>query len=182
VGRDYPIFSQSLTGYSGAGKKLIAKYEGGQWSASREMKPYALGLKHKHVPEMKLILGLHNAPGFLPVVGPYYQGMIVSTMLEIRLLSRPVAARELRDVIAAYYDGQQFVHVMPFDSEPMLDEGYLSPLACNDTNRAEIFVFGHVSQALVAVRLDNLGKGASGAAVQNLNLMLGFSEGMGLVA
>jgi N-acetyl-gamma-glutamyl-phosphate reductase len=179
--KDYPIVSQSLTGYSGAGKKLIAKYEGGEWSASREMKPYALGLKHKHIPEMQQITGLDCAPGFTPVVGPFYQGMLVSTLLISRLLLRPMTARDLREVLAAYYDGQPFVRVMPFESEPFLEEGYLSPQACNGTNRAEVFVFGHESQTLVAVRLDNLGKGASGAAIQNLNLMLGNRESEGLV-
>ena len=181
LGRDYPVVSQSLTGYSGAGKKLIAKYEGGAWTTSREMKPYALGLRHKHVPEMMRYGGLDHPPGFTPVVGPFYQGMIVSTLLECRWLSRAIGARELREAIASHYDDQPFVRVMPFDSEPFLEEGYLSPLGCNGTNRAEIFVFGHESQALIAVRLDNLGKGASGAAVQNLNLMLGIPEGQGLV-
>ena len=182
LGRDYPIVSQSLTGYSGAGKKLIARYEGGAWVTSREMRPYALGLKHKHIPEMMRYAGLDHPPGFTPVVGPFYNGMIVSTLLECRWLSRTMGARELREVLAAYYEGQLFVRVMPFDSEPFLDDGYLTPVACNETNRAEIFVFGHESQALVAVRLDNLGKGASGAAVQNLNLMLGIPEGEGLAA
>ena len=102
-------------------------------------------------------------------------------MLENRLLSRRVTARDLHEVLAKYYAGEHFVRVMPFESDDVLDEGYLSPLDCNETNRAEVFVFGHDSQALVAVRLDNLGKGASGAAIQSLNLMLDLPEATGLV-
>jgi len=127
-------------------------------------------------------VGLEFPPGFLPVVGPFYNGMIVSTLLEGRALARPHTARATHEFLAAHYEGERFIRVMPFDSEAYLDGGFLSPLGCNDTNRAEVFVFGHDSQILVAVRLDNLGKGASGAAVQNLNLMLGTPEGQGLVA
>jgi N-acetyl-gamma-glutamyl-phosphate reductase len=146
------------------------------------MRPYALGLKHKHLPEMQQVLGLNYPPGFLPVLGPFFQGMIVSVLLESRMLCRRATARELHEVLASYYAGEHFVRVMPFETEGILDEGYLSPLDCNETNRAEVFVFGHDSQALIAVRLDNLGKGASGAAVQSLNLMLDRPEYLGLVA
>ena len=146
------------------------------------MRPYALTLKHKHLPEMQHVLGLEFPPGFMPILGPFFQGMIVSTLLESRLLSRRVTASDLHEILASYYAGEHFVRVMPFESKAFLDEGYLSPLECNDTNRAEVFVFGHDSQVLIAVRLDNLGKGASGAAVQSLNLMLDRPEEMGLVS
>ena len=181
LGRDYPIFVNSLTGYSGGGKKVIAKVEGVGAASLWGMRPYALSLTHKHLPEMQHVVGLDYPPGFMPVLGPFYQGMIVSILLENRLLSRRVTARDLHEVLAKYYAGEHFVRVMPFESDDVLDEGYLSPLDCNETNRAEVFVFGHDSQALVAVRLDNLGKGASGAAIQSLNLMLDLPEATGLV-
>lgn len=182
VGKNYPVVTHSLTGYSGGGKKLIAKYERAGSAEHWAMRPYALSLTHKHLPEMQRVLGLDYPPGFMPVAGPFYQGMIVSTLLESRLLTRRVTARDLHEVLASYYAGEHFVKVMPFESDASLDEGYLSPLDCNETNRAEIFVFGHDSQALVAVRLDNLGKGASGAAIQSLNLMLDRPEDAGLIA
>ena len=182
VGKDYPVFTQSLTGYSGGGKKLIAKYEDPSQPKIFDMRPYALSLTHKHVPEMMQVVGLEFPPGLLPVVGPFYNGMIVSTFLESRALAQPHTARQIHETLSAHYDNERFVRVVPFESEAFLDAGYLSAIGCNETNRADIFVFGHDSQVLVAVRLDNLGKGASGAAVQNLNLMLGAPEGQGLVA
>lgn len=108
--------------------------------------------------------------------------MIVSTLLHTRLLNKRVTAAELHEHLATYYAGEQFVHVLPFAPEHALDEGQLIATECNHTNRADILVFGHDQQALIAVRLDNLGKGASGAAVQNLNLMLGQPEATGLTA
>lgn len=182
LGTDYPIFANSLTGYSGGGKKVIAKVESVGAPSLWGMRPYALSLSHKHLPEMQHVLGLDYPPGFMPILGPFFQGMVVSTLLECRLLNRRMTARDLHAVLASHYAAEQFVRVMPFESAAFLDEGYLSPLECNETNRAEIFVFGHDTQALVAVRLDNLGKGASGAAVQSLNLMLDRPESMGLVA
>ncbi len=182
LGRDYPIFSNSLTGYSGGGKKVIAKVESFGPASLWGMRPYALNLKHKHLPEMQRVLGLDFHPGFLPILGPFYQGMIVSTLLETRLLSRRATATDLHEVLTSHYAGERFVRVMPLESAAFLDEGYLSPLECNDTNRADVFVFGHDSQVLIAVRIDNLGKGASGAAVQSLNLMLDRPEETGLVS
>ena len=180
--KSYPIFTNSLTGYSGGGKRVIAKVERVGSESQWGMRPYALGLVHKHLSEMQRVLDLAYPPGFMPVLGPFYQGMIVSTLLECRLLAHRVGARDLHEVLASHYANEHFVRVMPFGADDLLDEGYLSPFDCNETNRAEVFVFGHDSQALVLVRLDNLGKGASGAAVQNLNLMLDLPENTGLVA
>ncbi len=183
VGKDYPAVVHSLTGYSGGGKKLIAKYETGtpaEQEVLRGARPYALGLKHKHLPEMQHLVGLEHAPFFEPVVGNFYKGMLVSVPLLTRLLPKKLAPQDVHEVLAAHYQGERFVVVQPLDSESSLDEGYLSPLACNDTNRLELFVFGHEQQILIVARLDNLGKGASGAAVQNLNLMLGADETSGL--
>jgi len=184
VPKDYPVVAHSLSGYSGAGKKLIAIYDQAS-PAEREhlrgSRPYALGLKHKHLPEMQQIVGLGHAPLFEPVVGNFYQGMLVSVPLLARLLPKALGARAIHEVLAAYYQGERFVSVQPFDSEANLEDGFLDPLACNGSNRLQLFVFGHETQTLIVARLDNLGKGASGAAVQCLNLMLGIDEATGLV-
>jgi N-acetyl-gamma-glutamyl-phosphate reductase len=179
---DYPVFVQSLTGYSGGGKKLIALYEGEGPKPPGLHAPrhYALHLKHKHLPEMQKVTGLLHPPLFTPIVADFYQGMVVSVPLHSRLLKKRVTAQEVREILAEYYQGETFVRVVPFDSAPFLEDGYLSPLECNQTNRIDLFVFGNGEQILVAARLDNLGKGASGAAVQNLNLMLGVEETLGL--
>ncbi|MEP7051203.1 MAG: N-acetyl-gamma-glutamyl-phosphate reductase [Pseudomonadota bacterium] len=183
VPADYPAVVHSLTGYSGGGKKLIAKYETGapeEKQALRGPRPYALGLKHKHLPEMQHVVGLANAPFFEPVVGNFYKGMLVSVPLFTRLLPKKLTVKDVHELLGAHYSGERFVLVQPLESEALLDEGYLSPIACNDTNRLELFVFGHDEQILIVARLDNLGKGASGAAVQNLNLMLGVDEATAL--
>jgi N-acetyl-gamma-glutamyl-phosphate reductase len=183
VPKDYPVVVHSLSGYSGGGKKLIAKYEAGSPSereALRGPRPYGLGLKHKHLPEMQHVVGLEHAPFFEPIVGNFYKGMLVSVPLLTRLLPKKLAPQDVHEVLSAHYQGERFVVVQPLNTEPLLDEGYLSPTACNDTNRLELFVFGHETQILLVARLDNLGKGASGAAVQNLNLMLGVEESAGL--
>jgi N-acetyl-gamma-glutamyl-phosphate reductase len=180
---DYPITAQSITGYSGGGKKLIQSYREGKPEVVAPPRPYALGLEHKHIPEMRVVSGLQYAPLFVPVLGPFYRGMLVSIPLELRTLTRRIGPAELHELYLARYRGEQFVRVMPMgDSQPLDDGTMLSPLGCNGTNRLEIFVFGHARQALVVARLDNLGKGASGAAVQNLNLMIGAAETTGLVA
>jgi N-acetyl-gamma-glutamyl-phosphate reductase len=183
VPADYPAVVHSLTGYSGGGKKLIAKYETGtaeEQQALRGPRPYALGLQHKHLPEMQHVVGLQSAPFFEPVVGNFYQGMLVSVPLLTRLLPKKLGPQDVHEVLSAHYAGERFVLVQPLESEALLDEGYLSPIACNNSNRLELFVFGHAEQILIVARLDNLGKGASGAAVQNLNLMLGVDEATAL--
>jgi N-acetyl-gamma-glutamyl-phosphate reductase len=183
VPKDYPAVAHSLTGYSGAGKKGIASYETAS-PAERERlrgpRPYGLGLKHKHLPEMQRIVGLSSAPLFEPVIGDFYKGMLVSVPLITRLLPKKVAPRDVHEVLAAHYEGERFVVVQPLDASALLEDGYLNPIDCNDTNRLELFVFGHEEQILIVARLDNLGKGASGAAVQCLNLMLGVDEATGL--
>jgi len=183
VQKDYPAVVHSLSGYSGGGKKLIAKYEAGtaeERERLRGPRPYGLTLQHKHLPEMQHVVGLDAPPFFEPVVGNFYKGMLVSVPLLTRLLPKRLTAQDFHEVLSAHYQGEQFVRVQPLDSAALLDEGYLSPIECNDTNRLELFVFGHDQQVLLVARLDNLGKGASGAAVQNLNLMLGVDESTGL--
>ena len=148
--------------------------------ALRGPRPYGLSLSHKHLPEMQHVVGLDEPPFFEPVVGNFYKGMLVSVPLFTRLLPKRLAPKDVHDVLALHYEGERFVRVQPLNSEPLLDDGYLSPIACNDTNRLDLFVFGHDQQILIVARLDNLGKGASGAAVQCLNLMLGVDEASGL--
>jgi N-acetyl-gamma-glutamyl-phosphate reductase len=184
VPKDYPAHAHSLTGYSGAGKKMIAQYETAtpdERERLRGPRPYALGLRHKHLPEMQEFVGLGFAPLFEPVIADYYQGMLVSVPLIPRLLSKRLLPKDVHEVLSAHYQGERFVSVQPLDAASLLEDGYLNPTACNHSNRLELFVFGHEEQILIVARFDNLGKGASGAAVQNLNLMLGVDEATGLL-
>jgi N-acetyl-gamma-glutamyl-phosphate reductase len=183
VPKDYPAVVHSLTGYSGGGKKLIATYETASPNEREHLRgprPYGLSLRHKHLPEMTAVAGLTSAPIFQPVVGDFYKGMLVSVPLFPHLLPKKPTPKDVHEVLSAQYRGERFVVVQPLETEPLLEEGFLNPMACNDTNRLELFVFGHEQQVLILARLDNLGKGASGAAVQNLNLMLGVDEARGL--
>ncbi len=180
--KDYPATVHALSGYSGGGKKLIAAYEGQSGQAAQKIaaRPYGLTLNHKHLPEMQMYAGLDHAPVFTPQVGNFYKGMLVNIPIFPRLFKRDLGPDGIREELARYYGGQPFVKVM--EGQGPLDQGFLSALGCNDTNRVEIFVFGHRDQILLTARLDNLGKGASGAAVQNLNIMLGAGEDRGLVS
>ncbi len=183
VPKDYPSVVHSISGYSGGGKKLIASYETAtpnERERLRGPRPYGLGLRHKHLPEMQHVAGLTSAPLFEPIVGDFYKGMLVSVPLFSRLLPKKLTPKDVHEVLSAHYHGERFVIVEPLADESLLEDGFLSPIACNDTNRLELFVFGHDQQLLIVARLDNLGKGASGAAVQNLNLMLGVDEASGL--
>jgi N-acetyl-gamma-glutamyl-phosphate reductase len=183
VPRNYPITCYSLTGYSGGGRKLISAYENADPASKERLqgpRPYALGLMHKHIPEMQKHTGLDNPPIFMPVVDDFYQGMLVSIPLYRTMLKKQPGAKEIHVMLQDWYQGQKFVRVMPLFGAGALEDGFLSPLECNGTNRIEIFVFGNEEQILLTSRFDNLGKGASGAAVQNMNLMLGVKEDEGL--
>lgn len=182
VPADYPVTATSLTGYSGGGKKLIERYERADSTQTEPESPkhYALGLTHKHLPEMQQKTGLKHPPIFTPMVSNYFQGMVTSIPLFPRLLHKKVGAYEIRELLASYYQKEAFIKVMPFASEECLEEGFLNVQTCNDTNRVELFVFGHEDQLLVSARFDNLGKGASGAAIQCMNIMLGAEEDTGL--
>lgn len=182
ISKEYPVTCHSVTGYSGGGNKLINQYENTEnrkefFTSSRH---YALGLTHKHLPEMQKISGLAYSPHFQPIIGDFYQGMAVSVPLFKRQLDKKLTAKEMQEFFSAYYENQHFIKVMPFESAAYLDDGCFNPMACNNTNRAELFVFGNDEQILIITRLDNLGKGASGAAVQNMNIMLGIDERTGL--
>ena len=183
VPEDYPITAQSITGYSGGGKAMIAHYE----SPDREVcgspgfRPYALTLAHKHLPEMQRWTPLASPPLFLPGVGDFYAGMIVAVPLWGRLLARQIGRAGIEEVLGEHYHGSAFVRVHPFDPSTPPDGGFLSPTALNGSNRLDLFVAGNDTHILICSRFDNLGKGASGAAVQNLNIMLGLGETTGLV-
>lgn len=181
---DYPVTCQSLTGYSGGGKALIDNYEqnDGKNDYTKAPRPYALSLNHKHLPEMMVHSGLSEAPHFVPILGNNYKGMAVLLPLHTKLLNRKLTAKELHELFCEFYEGEKFVSVMPYADDSVLFDGAVDITACNDTNKAEIFIFGNDSKgtALVMTRIDNLGKGASGAAIQNMNLMLGFEEDLNL--
>ena len=175
--KDYPVTCYSLTGYSGGGKKMIAQYEAeGKETALFSPRIYGTGLKHKHLPEMQAYSGLEHPPVFCPIVDDYYSGMATALMLHNRLLKGQPTAEDVCEILARYYEGETLVTVAPFDREG----SFLAANALAVTDRMEISVSGHEGQTLIVARFDNLGKGASGAAVQNMNLMLGFRETEGL--
>ena len=181
MGKDYPVCVTALSGYSGAGKKAIAVYESADKTedlyAPRE---YALSQQHKHLKEMKLISGLDREPLFTPVVDDYYSGMIVSFPIYTHLLKEKVTPEELQKRFAAYYDGEPFIKVMPFGSEAE-GNGFFAANAMSGKDDAQIYVTGNDDRILITARFDNLGKGASGAAMQCLNIKLGEDETKGLV-
>jgi N-acetyl-gamma-glutamyl-phosphate reductase len=181
---DSLLTCHSISGYSGGGKKLIAQYEAPDADRQKLSSPrmYALSLKHKHLPEMRVRGGLEHAPVFSPIVGDFYQGMVVSVPLFPSLLHKKVTAADVREILAGYYAAERFVKVMPYEAEPLLDGGFLDAQACNGTNNVDLFVFGGDDRILLAARLDNLGKGSSGAAVQCMNIVLGQDEGLGLAS
>jgi N-acetyl-gamma-glutamyl-phosphate reductase len=184
VPADHPLVCYSITGYSGGGKKLIAAYTQGRAPADplHAPRPYALALKHKHVPEMQALSGVSRPPLFVPIAGDFYKGMAVSVPLVTAELPKKPSIRAIHNTLAERYRDERFVRVLPLGGEAALDAGFLSPEACNGTNRLELVVFGNDTHVLIVARFDNLGKGASGAAVQNLNIMLGVDEGEGLTA
>lgn len=174
------VSATSITGYSGGGKGMILDYEGAGAVPAALMapRPYALGLQHKHLPEMMAHTGLQRAPVFMPVVGPFYKGLAVTVPLHLASLG--CSAATLHAALEARYAGERFIHVLPLADPDTLQAGFFDVQACNDSNRVDLFVFGNEAQALLVARLDNLGKGASGAAVQCMNLHLGLDEGLGL--
>ena len=175
--KDYPVTCYSLTGYSGGGKKMIAQYE----AEGREEKLsapgiYGLTLKHKHIPEMQKVTGLACPPVFMPVVDDYYKGMATSIMLQNRLLNGQPTAEEICRILSEYYADEHFVTVMPYDPK----QGTIYANELSGTNHLQLVVCGYEEQTTVTALFDNLGKGASGAAVQNMNIMLGLPETTGL--
>jgi N-acetyl-gamma-glutamyl-phosphate reductase len=177
---DLPISASSITGYSGGGKKMIEQYERGDDPLLTAPRPYGLGLKHKHVPEMQQHTGLRSKPLFMPIVGNFYKGLAVSVPLHFSQLAPGSDATAIQRAFERHYEGERFVRVMPLSDPATLEHGFFDVMAANDTNRVDLFVFAGADQAILIARLDNLGKGASGAAVQSMNVHLGLDEGLGL--
>lgn len=175
------VTATSITGYSGGGKSMIAEYEAGGNAKLTSPRPYALGLAHKHIPEMMAHTGLTVAPVFMPIVGNFYKGLAVTVPLHLSDLRAGTTPQQVRDALAAHYEGERFVRVMPLRDPDTLAHGFFDVQANNDTNNVDIFVFANDSQAILMCRIDNLGKGASGAAVQSMNVHLGVEESLGLV-
>ena len=165
---DLALSIPAVSGYSGGGRSMIEAYESGQAPA---FELYGLGLKHKHVPEIMKYARLARRPLFLPSVGNFRQGMLVQVPLHLDTLASQPKAADLHAALAAHYRHSEWVSV-----PPATDSGKIDPLGTNDSNRMELRVFSseELGQAVLVARLDNLGKGASGAAVQNLKLMLGL--------
>lgn len=174
VPADYPITINAVSGYSGGGKSMIESFEDGTAPA---FELYGLGFEHKHLPETQLYSNLVRRPIFVPSVGNYRQGMLVSVPLHLDTLPGKPAAADLHATLAKRYAGSTYVTVMPLDNAATRS-GRIEPEALNETNMLELYVFANPKfpQAVLVARLDNLGKGASGAAVQNMRLMLGFAD------
>lgn len=179
---DFPVFAYATSGYSGAGKKAIAVYEGEdkpfEFNSPRQ---YALSQQHKHLPEMKAVSGLEYTPMFNPIICDYFSGMVVSVPLQTRMLANPVTAEQVHAMYEKHYAGSKMVEVMPLMSMDEQKSFFLASNTLSGVNKLQVFVFGNDEQILLCARLDNLGKGASGAAVQCLNIMMGIDETTGLV-
>jgi N-acetyl-gamma-glutamyl-phosphate reductase len=179
VPASHALSATSITGYSGGGKKMIEQYQAAPLDARlTSPRPYGLTLAHKHVPEMLAHTGLTARPIFMPIVGNFYKGLAVAVPLHLAALgTTPEAVQRCYE---QRYAGERFVRVMPLRDAATLEGGFFDVMGCNDTNRVDVFVFANDTQAIVIARLDNLGKGASGAAVQAMNVHLGADEGLGL--
>lgn len=179
--KDYPVVIHAVSGYSGAGKKAIAQYEAeGRNPELDSPRLYALTQQHKHLPEIKIISGLDFEPVFNPYVCDYFQGMTVTVGLHSRLLSKKVTAKDVWEMFLKHYEGSRFVKVAGFMGEGTLPEQFIPANTLANTNDMQIFVYGNDDRIMVTTRFDNLGKGASGAAVQCFNISLGIDEGTGL--
>lgn len=180
--RDYPVVVHAVSGYSGAGKKAIAQYEAeGRDPSLDSPRLYALTQMHKHLPEMKKISGLDYEPIFNPYICDYFQGMTVTVGLHSRLLAKKVTAHDVWEMFAAHYEDCRFVRVAAFMGEGVLPEQFIPANTLAGTNEMQVFVYGNDDRIMVTTRFDNLGKGASGAAVQCMNIMMGLDEATGLV-
>ena len=171
IGPGFPLTAYSLTGYSGGGKKLIAEYEDVNRDVRHEShRIYGTSLNHKHLPEMQKVCGLQQPPVFSPILGDFYEGMATTVLLP------GFDAKMVWQQLAAHYEGQKLVSVAPLGGDESVI--YASTLAMKDSMR--IIVSGHETQTMVTALFDNLGKGASGAAIQNMNILLGVDETTGL--
>jgi N-acetyl-gamma-glutamyl-phosphate reductase len=175
----HAVTATSITGFSGGGKKMIEQYQALPIEpALTSPRPYGLTLAHKHLPEMAVHGRLARPPVFMPMVGNFYKGLAVTVPLQLSDLG--TTAEAVQKAFEARYAGERFVRVMPLRDAQTLEAGFFDVQGCNDTNRVDLFVFANATQAVLMARLDNLGKGASGAAVQAMNVHLGLEEGLGL--
>ncbi|MDE5937982.1 MAG: N-acetyl-gamma-glutamyl-phosphate reductase [Lachnospiraceae bacterium] len=178
--KDYPVSCFAISGYSGAGKRTIAAYESAdrpkELSAGRE---YALTQQHKHLKEMKKITGLARTPLFSPIIDDYYSGMVVSVQLYADMLTKKMAPEPLLDYYAEYYRNKQFIQVSAADDETAAG-GFLAGNGLSGWDGLKIYVTGNEERIVVSSQFDNLGKGASGAAIQCMNIILGCDEAKGL--
>ena len=182
VPADFPVTINAISGYSGGGKKMIASFEdrGAENFTEEPFRVYGLGLEHKHTEEIRVWSGLDQRPLFVPSVGRFRQGMIVQVPLQLWALPGSPAPKTVHEVLADHYAGSRFVTVAPLETTSAMTG--LDPEGLNGTNELRLHVFGNEKrgQAVVMGLIDNLGKGASGQAVQNMNLMLGLEESAGL--
>lgn len=182
IAPDYPVTCYAVSGYSGAGKKAIAVYEGAdkpnEYNSPRQ---YALTQQHKHLPEMQQISGLAEKPVFVPLICDFYSGMTVTVPLYSRLMKKRYTPADVLEMYKAHYAGQPMMKVAALMGEDLLPDGFLAANTLSGKNIMEIFVCGNEDRIVLTSRLDNLGKGASGAAVQCLNIMLGIDETTGLL-
>ena len=184
AGTEYPFTCHSVTGYSGGGKTMIRRYDPGK-NGMEEKEPalasprqYGLGQTHKHLPEMTALTGIAYPPVFNPVVADYYCGMLVTVPIQTRMLKKKMNPETLRKELQDYYKGQKLIRVRESGEHP--EDGFLAGNALAEKDHLEIFVLGHEEQISLAARYDNLGKGASGAAIQCMNIMLDLPEETGL--
>lgn len=176
------VICHAISGYSGGGKKLIAEYENsGRDEKFDSVRQYSLGKTHKHIKEMMAISGLSYPPAFCPMTASFYNGMTVNIPLLFRTLAKKVTARDIHEMLCEHYKDEYFVKVMSFGAIGSEEENALFTNKLKDTNFLEIFVYGNDDYVMLSSRLDNLGKGASGAAVQCMNIMMGIDEKTGLV-
>ena len=193
--KTHPVSVHAVSGFSGGGKKMIELYQKEYISSPNNKyasRPYALNMDHKHLPEMQKYSGLHSTPIFSPSVATFERGMLVTIPLHGKSINKQKlsesvtnqindsVAEQLYNFLLDYYKDEKFIQVHPPSSTQNLQDGFLSPLACNGTNRVDLFVFGDNERIQIIARLDNLGKGASGATIQNLNVMIGVEEDRGL--
>ncbi|MCL2053729.1 MAG: N-acetyl-gamma-glutamyl-phosphate reductase [Oscillospiraceae bacterium] len=177
----HPLFCHAVSGYSGGGKGLIGVYEGEDKPAGFfSPMQYSMGRHHKHIKEMTAISELSYPPIFNPAVDDYYSGMVVTIPLHLRTLAKKTSAELICAMYAEHYKNQKVIKVMPFMGEGILENGFLAANTLKDSDSMQIFVFGNNDHALICARFDNLGKGASGSAVQCLNIMMGVEETVGL--
>ena len=176
IGKDYPLTAHSLTGYSGGGKAMIAEYEAAERPFTFDSpRQYGLGQQHKHLPEMQHVTGIDAPPVFMPIVCDFYSGMATCVPLISSLFQKKISKAELLGMLAEYYKGAGLVGIGQEES------GFLAANPLQDSNRLELYLEGNDERMTLVSVFDNLGKGASGAAVQNMNIVLGLEETTGLM-